>query len=74
MSSVAVGDFFGGEREVVEASLGSNFHTLSAGAAEEGNRFDGGEVHDVQVERGREVCEGNHFFDGVGFECRRTRG
>ena len=56
----------------METRFRGDFYALGTSGAQEGYSFDGGEMHDVELELRGEVCEREDFFDGVGFECWRS--
>lgn len=68
MAGVALGDLFRGEGQVVRTCLSGDVDALGAGLTEEGNRFHGGEMDNVQREVGGQVREREDLLDGVGFE------
>ncbi len=70
----AGGDVRGGEDEVVEAGLDCEREAGGAGGADEGERGGGGEVDDVQAERGVGGVELGYERDGGDFEGGRARG
>lgn len=71
VAGVAVPHFLGGQREVVEAGLGSDLDALCASFPQEGNGFHSGKVDNVQLKVGGEVSHRQDPLNSACLEFRR---
>jgi len=68
VARVACFDVLGRETEVVETCFRCDLDPVGPCLAEHGYRFDGGEMHDVELQFRGEMGEREDFGNGVGFE------